>query len=242
VFNRGKRSIELDVRDPADRQRVLELIDRADVFFESWAPGVADSLGLGYEALRERNPALIHCSISGFGTEGPHRDLPAYEPLVHALYGTMAQQAGHRDGPIFQALPFGSTGAAQLAVIGGLAAIHRRLEDGAGRHVETSLLDGALTFHSMLWGESEASLASAGQTQPSSNAMRGPVKMRLITRSFLCGDGEYIGIHTAAVGAFSRLMDVLGLSDRIPPSENGVDIGTPLTPEQADALGDNIDT
>ena len=60
--------------------------------------------------------------------------------------------------------------------------------------------------------------------------------MRLITRSFVCSDDEYIGIHTGAVGAFGRLMQVLGLDDRIPPSETGIDMGTPLTPEQAELL------
>jgi crotonobetainyl-CoA:carnitine CoA-transferase CaiB-like acyl-CoA transferase len=72
----------------------------------------------------------------------------------------MAQQAGHREGPIFQGLPFASTGAAQLTLVGMLAALYRRLDDGVGRHVETSLFDGALAFLSMMWGESDASVAA----------------------------------------------------------------------------------
>jgi crotonobetainyl-CoA:carnitine CoA-transferase CaiB-like acyl-CoA transferase len=144
VFNRGKRSAVLDVAEDPDLQRLFSLIDGADVFVESWRPGVAGGFGLGWDDLHERNPRLVYCSISGFGTSGPHRDLPDYEALVHALVGTMAEQAGHREGPIFQGLPFASIGAAYLALIGVLGALLRRDEDGRGRRVETSLWDGAL--------------------------------------------------------------------------------------------------
>jgi len=149
----------------------------------------------------------------------------------------MAQQAGHREPPIFQGLPFASTGAAQLAVIGILASLHRRFEDGVGRRVETSLFDGALAFHSMLWGETDAALKAQAGAPPSTRpSMGGRSVNRLIARSFLCADGEYIGVHTAAVGAFGRLMEVLGLDKQIKPSANGIDVGTPLTPEESDLL------
>jgi crotonobetainyl-CoA:carnitine CoA-transferase CaiB-like acyl-CoA transferase len=233
VFNRGKRSVVLDLQDTAHRDHAVALARRADVFVESWQPGGAERLGLDFAALHAVNPRLVYCSISGFGPDGPYRDVPGHEALVHAIVGTMAQQAGHREGPIFQALPFASTGAAHLALIGVLAALYRRLDDGVGRHVETSLLDGALAFHSMLWGESDAGLAASANLDLSMTRGSG---MRLITRSFVCSDGEYIGIHTGAVGAFGRLMQVLGLDDRIPPSETGIDMGTPLTPEEAELL------
>jgi crotonobetainyl-CoA:carnitine CoA-transferase CaiB-like acyl-CoA transferase len=240
VFNRGKRSVVLDVAIAEDRDRLLRLAERADVFIEGWRPGEADALGLGREALRVRNPHLVYCSISGFGGEGRYRNLPAYEPLVHALVGTMAYQSGQREGPIFEALPFASTGAAQLAVVGILAALYRRLDDGVGRRVETSLWDGALVFHAMLWGESDASVAaSAGHTHDT-RAMLSRARNRIITRSFHCGDEQLIGIHTGAVGAFSRLMTVLGLDDRVKPITSGFDMGTPLTQEESDAIENNI--
>ena len=94
--------------------------------------------------------------------------------------------------------------------------------------METSLLDGALAYHSMMWGESDACVASQVASPLSIVAAR----MRLVTRSFECGDGEYLGIHTGAVGAFGRAMKVLGIDDRVPPSETGMDMGVPLTPEQ----------
>jgi len=235
VFNRGKRSVELDVTEPANREQVLRLADRADVFVESWAPGTAGRLGLGYEALHARNPRLVYVSISGFGESGRDSDLPGYEPIVHAVLGSMSDQAGHRDGPVFIGFPFASMGAAYLAVIGALAALHRRHDDGFGRHVCTSLLDGALAYNSMLWGESDQAVA-AGTVA----VMQQTATTRLITRSFECGDGEYLGLHTGAVGAFGRAMKVLGLDDRVPPSDTGMDMGIPLTPEQVPILADEV--
>lgn len=235
AFNRGKRSIVLDPSSAAGRDLLLELVERSDVFVEGWRAGEAEALGLGYEQLHARSPGLIYCSISGFGRDDPRNGLPAYEPLAHALIGTMAQQAGHREAPIFQGMPFASTGAAQLAAIGILASLYRRLEDGIGRRVETSLIDGALAFHSMVWGESDASMKQQPRASgPSPTRYRST--MRLVARSFLCGDGEYIGVHTAAVGAFGRLMEVLGLAEQVPASANGVDVGVLLTPEQSDLI------
>jgi crotonobetainyl-CoA:carnitine CoA-transferase CaiB-like acyl-CoA transferase len=229
VFNRGKRSVCLDLGEPADRGRLAELTRAADVFVESWRPGTADRLGIGYESLHAGAPGLVYCSISGFGAEGSLRDEPGYEAIVHALVGTMGEQVGHRDGPIFEGLPFASIGAAYLAAIGTLAALYRRGEDGVGRRVQTSLLDGALAYLSMMWGDTDAG--------PAPHA---PGTIRLISSSFLCADDEYIGVHTGAVGAFGRFMKVLGLDDRIPVSDTGMDIGVPLTPEQSELINQEI--
>ena len=235
VFNRNKRSVILDAEDPAQRDRLLALLSEADVFLETWGPGAAAALGLGLgpAALRPVNPGLVTCSITGFGCDGPLRDVAAREALVHALVGTMAEQAGHREGPIFEGLPQAGLGAAYLALLGTLAALYRRFSDGAGRHVETSLLDGALAYHAMLWSESDASVAALATRGGGENSTAGT---RLVTRSFVCSDGRYIGIHTGAVGAFGRLMRVLELDDRIPASASGLDMGMPLTAEQAALL------
>jgi crotonobetainyl-CoA:carnitine CoA-transferase CaiB-like acyl-CoA transferase len=221
VFNRGKRSIVLDLRNDTDRDVLLQLIGSADVFVQSWRPGVAERLGLGYETIRRLSPPVVYCSISGFGADGPLRALPGYESVVHAVVGTMGEQVGHRDGPIFEGLPFASAGAAYLALIGILAALYRQADDGAGHHVETSLLDGALAFLSMVWGDADGAMARL--TTGAS---------RLVARSYLCAGDEYIGVHTGAVGAWGRLMKALGLDDRVSSSENGLDMGVPLTPEE----------
>jgi crotonobetainyl-CoA:carnitine CoA-transferase CaiB-like acyl-CoA transferase len=231
VFNRGKRSIELDLRGDAGRAQLFELLASADVFVQSWRPGVAERLGLGYAALHARLPALVCASISGFGTDGPERDLPGYEALVQARVGVMGEQVGHRGGPIYEALPFASIGGAYLALIGVLAALYRGRQDGLGRHVETSLVDGALAYLSMMWGDRDDV-----EAKPVLGAGAG----RLIARTFRCAGDEYLGVHTGAVGAFSRAMKVLGVDDRIPPSPTGIDMGVPLTPEQVAIMQEEV--
>ena len=223
VIDRGKRSV------------VLELAERAEVFVETWRPGVAEAHGLGYEVLHARNPQLVYVSISGFG-EDSRIDLPAEEALVQAVLGGMSDQVAHRDGPVYLGFPFAAIGAAALAVIGALAALRRARDDGHGRHVQTSLLDGALAYDSMLWGESDATPARGDEPLP----LQGTSRMRLITRSYECGDGEYLGIHTGAVGAFGRAMEVLGVADRVRPSADGMDMGMLLTDEELPVVRDEV--
>ncbi len=230
VFNRGKRSLVLDLHDQRQRDHLLRLVERADVFVESWRPGVANRLRVDYPTLAAMNPRLVYASISGFGQDGRHRDLPGYEAIVQALVGTMADQAGIRPGPIYPGLAFAAIGAAYLGALGILAALYRRGVDGKGRYVDTSLFDGALAYRSLVLGESDSSVAALRAL----GVDRAPTTegTRIVTRSFECADGEYVGIHTGAVGAFGRLMEILGLGDRIPPSESGLDLGAPLEPDQ----------
>jgi crotonobetainyl-CoA:carnitine CoA-transferase CaiB-like acyl-CoA transferase len=229
VTNRGKRSVTLDLSLAADVETLWSLLSSADVFLESWAPGQGESLGFGYDAVHDRAPHLVVCSVTGFGPEGPWRDVPAREALVHSLVGTTGEQVGHREAPIYEGLPFASIGAGYLAVIGMLAAVYRRQDDGIGRHVETSLLDGALAYLSMMWGDTDAGAPP-----------HTPGTMRLVAGTFLCADDEYLGVHTGAVGAFSRLMKVLGLDARIASSGAADEMGKPLTEVERDLLSTEI--
>ena len=232
VFNRGKRSVVLDLHKSADKEALFGLLGTADVFVQSWRPGVAERLGVDFQAVHKRWPGLVYCEISGFGLDGPHRYLAGHESLVHAVIGTMAEQVGHREGPIYEGLPFAAVGASSLILIGLLAALYRRHQDGFGRRVETSLVDGALAYLSMGWGTTDASPAAPFNARAGTS--------RVIAATFRCADDRYIGVHTGAVGAFGRLMRLIGLDDRIPSSESGLDIGVPLTPEQQRILSTEI--
>jgi len=235
VFNRGKRSIELDVHEQtADLDRLLA---QADVLIETWSPGDAAAVGLNYECVHARYPSIVHCSITGFGSDGAYRDVKSRESLVHALIGTMGEQVGHRDGPIYEGLPFASIGAGYLGALGTLAALLARARDGLGRHVETSLYDGALVYLAMMWGDTDTGKQNTSHTEDS---FMPAGSGRLITGSFRCADGEYIGVHTGAVGAFGRLMKLLGLDDRIPSDPAGLDMGIPLTSDEQSILHGSI--
>ncbi|KAF7962423.1 hypothetical protein AWV80_21930 [Cupriavidus sp. UYMU48A] len=105
AFNRGKRSIALDLQHAAGREVVHRLAEQADVVVQSFRPGVADRLGVGYEALRRIKPRIVYASISGFGLSGPYSDRPGTDSVVQALTGLMTANCGP-DGTPQRVKPF----------------------------------------------------------------------------------------------------------------------------------------
>lgn len=233
AFNRGKRSVQIDLKTDAGRARLFELLADADVLLTSWRPGVAERLGIDWGTIHEAFPHLVYASISGFGEDGTHADLAGHEAIVQSYVGVTAEQAGLRPAPIYEGLAFASIGAAYLAVIGALAALYRRTADGHGRHVQTSLVDGALSYLGMVWGDSD-DVNAAPPIVPGS--------IKLVSRSFRCADDEYIGVHTGAVGAFGRLVHELGLSDRVSVAADGSDMRVPLTEAERTIMLEEIPT
>ncbi len=147
AWNRGKESMELDLRTDAARAEALHLIDQADVLVENLRPGALERLGLGPApgpgSLHWGRPGLVTCSISAWGSTGPARDEAGWEPLVQARAGAQ-QGLFSGDDAIWLPFPLASVAAALLAVIGAGAALVKRESTGYGQHVETSLLDGLL--------------------------------------------------------------------------------------------------
>ncbi|MBV9661986.1 MAG: CoA transferase [Acidimicrobiales bacterium] len=150
VWDRGKHQVTADLRVAEDRERVLALIADADVLVDSFAPSTLEKLGLGPEATAGFS-RLVHCSITGYGTEGPLRDRPGYDCLVQARTGMMYEQPGHRPGPIFHWSPLPSYGAGLLAACGIMAALREREISGLGQKVDTSLAQGVLAWTTMPW-------------------------------------------------------------------------------------------
>lgn len=139
--NRGKKSLVLDLKDPADLELAQDIATRVDVVVENFRPGVAARLGLGAETLRDRNPRLIYCSISGFGQDGPFRDLPAYDLVVQAMSGLMAGTGEEGGEPL-------KTGESMADLIAGLfagwsimAALVNRDRTGQGAALDVAMYD-----------------------------------------------------------------------------------------------------
>nr|WP_183832399.1 CoA transferase [Aquamicrobium lusatiense] len=139
--NRGKQSLALDLKKPADLKLAQELAARVDVVVENFRPGVAARLGLGAEALRAANPRLIYCSISGFGQQGPFTDLPAYDLVVQAMSGLMASTGEEGGAPL-------KTGESVADLIAGLfaswsimAALVQRNATGQGATIDVAMYD-----------------------------------------------------------------------------------------------------
>jgi crotonobetainyl-CoA:carnitine CoA-transferase CaiB-like acyl-CoA transferase len=141
---RHKRSVELDLRTPSGRDRALELAARADVFCESWRPGVAHRLGLDDTAVRPRNPGIIYCSISGYGQTGPLRDVPGHDLNFQALGGALAPPVGGAAAdvpPAVPRLPVADLEAGTVAATLVCAAWARRLRTGEGERIDVAMAD-----------------------------------------------------------------------------------------------------
>lgn len=142
--NGGKKGLCLDLTRPEGLQIARELVRVSDVLIEAFTPGVMSKLGLGEEALREINPRLIYCSISGFGQTGPNAQRPGYAHIAHSMTGWVAIQAMHRAQPV---APFGP-GVAIADVVTGItafgaicAALYKRERTGRGERIDLALFD-----------------------------------------------------------------------------------------------------
>jgi CoA:oxalate CoA-transferase len=145
-LNRGKESIALDLKAPADRDVFLGLVGRADVLTENFRPGTLDRLGLGYERLREVNPRLIYAAVSGFGHTGPWSGKPAYDMIVQALGGLMSI-TGQPGGPPTKAgTSVGDITGGLFLLAGVTSALYHRARTGQGVKVDVSMLDGQIAI------------------------------------------------------------------------------------------------
>ncbi|WP_084216547.1 CaiB/BaiF CoA transferase family protein [Pseudonocardia spinosispora] len=142
-LNRSKESLTLDLKQPDGAEVMRRLLDRADVFVQNLAPGAADRLGLGAEELTGRHPRLVHCSISGYGEDGPYRDAKAYDLLIQAEVGLLSI-TGTPEQPAKSGIPAADIAAGMYAYSGILSALLHRERTGAGGAFAVSLFD-ALT-------------------------------------------------------------------------------------------------
>jgi itaconate CoA-transferase len=139
-LNRGKESVELDVKDPGDLDFLGRLIDAADVFVQNLAPGAADRLGLSPAALRSSRPGLICCSISGYGPDGPYRDKKAYDLLVQCEAG-LVMATGTPESPARPGISIADIAAGMYAYTGILTALYDRERTGAGATLHVAMID-----------------------------------------------------------------------------------------------------
>ncbi|HEX2544511.1 MAG TPA: CoA transferase [Ramlibacter sp.] len=155
--NRSKRGMVLDLKDPQDLQRLLALVDGADVLVHNFRPSVPARLGIAWEQLRERNPRLIYCAVTGYGEQGPLKDKAGYDQVLQTMTGMCALQ-GPAEGP--PQIVYGSVVdyyAASLVAGGVSAALYEREKSGRGQEIGVSLLRSALAMQSarMVWAEGE---------------------------------------------------------------------------------------
>jgi alpha-methylacyl-CoA racemase len=153
ALNRNKRSIRVNLKEERGREVLLRLVKDYDVVLESFRPGVMDRLGVGYERLREENPRVIYCAITGYGQDGPYRDRSGHDMNYLGLIGLLGL-TGERDGPPLQSAGQIADlgGGALMAAFGILAALHERERSGEGQLVDVSMADGSLAWLAMVAG------------------------------------------------------------------------------------------
>jgi crotonobetainyl-CoA:carnitine CoA-transferase CaiB-like acyl-CoA transferase len=201
AVNRNKRSVVLDLRDPAGRQRARELAAGADVIVENFRPGLMDELGLGHDELRAADPSLVYCSITGFGA-GRGAALPGYDLLVQALGGLMSITGEPGGEPQKVGVALVDVVAGLFATVGILAALRHRERTGQGQRVEVDLLSALLAA---LVNQGSAYTAAGVVAERMGNAHPSIAPYEL----FAAQDGELV----LAVGndrQFGALCDAIG--------------------------------
>ena len=144
-LSRNKKSLALDLKSPAGRQVLYELVKKVDAVVDNFRPAVLPRLGLAYENLRPLNPRIIACSITSFGSQGPYRDRPAMDSVAQALSGVLSLNWEKGQGPVM-GLPVADLSSGLLAAQGLCAALYQRDRTGLGQQVEVSLLDTCLAL------------------------------------------------------------------------------------------------
>ncbi len=147
ALNRGKRSIRLDLKKERGKEVLLRLARKYDVLLESFRPGVLDRLGVGYERLREENPGLVYCAITGYGQDGPYTGRSGHDMNYLGLNGLLGL-TGERDGPPIQSAGQIADvgGGGLMAAVGILVALRERERSGEGQAVDVSMFDGSLSW------------------------------------------------------------------------------------------------
>jgi crotonobetainyl-CoA:carnitine CoA-transferase CaiB-like acyl-CoA transferase len=160
IFNRNKKSLALDLKRPEGREIVLRLADSADVMTENFRPGALDKMGLGYEALHERNPRLVYCTLKGF-LSGPYEHRPALDEVVQMM-GGLAYMTGLPDRPLRVGSSVNDIMGGMFAAIGILAALRERDQTGKGQLVRSALYENTV----FLVAQHMAQLAITGEEPP----------------------------------------------------------------------------
>jgi len=207
-LNRGKRSLALNLKDPAGPDLLKRLAARADVLVESFRPGVLDRLGAGVDALRGTNPALVYCSITGYGEDGPYRDRVGHD-INYVGYAGLLGMSGLPDGPpVVPPVQVGDLGGGGMAAaIGILAALLERQRTGRGRFVDTSMLDGTVSWLSIHLG----SFLATGE-EPARGRM--PLTGGYACyRPYRCADDRYLTVGALEPQFWRALVRALGLPE-----------------------------
>ncbi|MGH3752143.1 MAG: CaiB/BaiF CoA transferase family protein [Pseudonocardiaceae bacterium] len=211
---RGRRSVALDLKDPSDRETVLQLMERADVLIEGLRPGVTERLGVGPADCHARNSRLVYARMTGWGQHGPLADRVGHDITYLALTGVLhaVGSAGGKPVPPLNLVgDFG--GGSMFLVVGVLAALWERERSGTGQVVDAAMVDGVSVLAQMLWSLRASGLwiDERGRNLLDSGAP--------YYDTYACADGRYVAVGALEPQFYAALLDGLGLSGQDLPGQ-----------------------
>jgi formyl-CoA transferase len=205
-INRGKKSVVVNLKSEGGRRVLYRLVERADVFLESFRPGTAAKLGVDYAALRGVNPRLIYCSISGFGQYGRYRDRPGYDLIALAMSGLMDLTGEPEGPPVKFAVPIADIVTGMFCAVAVLAALRSRDRGGGGAYIDMALLDSALAISTH---QSAAYLASGRVPRRLGSAHSSIAPYQ----AFRAGDGRYFIVAVGTEKLWRDFCRAIGRED-----------------------------
>jgi crotonobetainyl-CoA:carnitine CoA-transferase CaiB-like acyl-CoA transferase len=206
-LNRGKKSVVLDLKKVEHRDALLALCETADVFIESFRPGTMDRLGVGYEAVRTRNPRIVYCSISAFGQDGDFRTRPAHDLALEAESGLLSMTLGRDGSPAIPGIPAADVLAGLQGLSGVLMALLRREQTGVGDYIDIGMHD--VTIGAML-NILGPTLAEDRQPIPAHERTTGGAAFY---RHYETADGRYLVLAGQEPKFIHNLLAALGRPD-----------------------------
>jgi crotonobetainyl-CoA:carnitine CoA-transferase CaiB-like acyl-CoA transferase len=207
-LHRNKRAMSLDLKKPKGVEILKKLVARADVLVEAFRPGTLDRLGLGPDALRQRHPRLVVCSLSGFGQTGPYRERGGYDLIAQALGGLMSVTGEPERAPAKCGLPVTDMGCGMWAAIGILLALRARDRSGEGQRVDTSLFEVPLawgSWHAARYFATGEVVGPLGSAHPSSAPYQ----------AFQGSDGRWFVIAAGVQHLWERLCKLVDRPDLV---------------------------
>jgi crotonobetainyl-CoA:carnitine CoA-transferase CaiB-like acyl-CoA transferase len=212
-LNRGKQSLALDLKTEAGKARLWELVEGADVFVESFRPGVMRRLGFDYPALAARNPRIVYCSISAFGQEGALSHHPAHDLAVQAMAGFLSVNDGPGGAPVVPGVAASDMAAGLTALSATLMALYAARETGRGDYIDCAMFDSLLP-----WCAHTAGSAIAGGPPPRSASQRslGGAALYQVYRT---ADDRHLVLGGRELKFAANLLGALGRMDLYPLAE-----------------------
>lgn len=208
ALNRNKKSITLNLKEPRAKDIVKSLAQKADFVIENFTPGVAERLGIGYEALSRNHPELIYCAISGFGQNGPYRDKRAYDPIIQGMTGLMSITGEKGRPPAKVGVPITDLVAAIYAVVAVQSAYVHRLSSGQGQYIDIALYDSMISLMTIMAME-YFTTGNAPERWGLDHIHRVPA------RAFETRDGQYIQVAATNEVMYPKFCKIIGMPELI---------------------------